>query len=179
MFLLSLFKPFHPDQPPYGEVFPRKAWPPDFDLNMRPPQTSLLQANLGLLQNALNKWTDISLGTWEVPHGSDPAGIQTWTQRSEPKLGQPRDSPFPTVRIFTKIFRHGCGSNTGTPNGTLVSGMDQNLRNPSCLFLSHPHVVMLTECTKWVTIKLMPAPLSHGLMDMSHRQSCTRSPKSC
>ena len=30
---------------------------------------------------------------------------------------------------------------TGTQNGTLASGnMDQNLRNPSCLILSHTHV---------------------------------------
>ena len=30
---------------------------------------------------------------------------------------------------------------TGTQNGTLVSGnMDQNLRNPSCLILSHTHI---------------------------------------
>ena len=36
---------------------------------------------------------------------------------------------------------HGCVSRIGTPNGTLVSGnMDQNLRNPSCLILSHTHI---------------------------------------
>ena len=35
----------------------------------------------------------------------------------------------------------GCGSKNRYQNGTLVSGnMDQNLRNPSCLILSHTHV---------------------------------------
>ena len=35
-------------------------------------------------------------------------------------------------------YQGGCGSKNRCQNGTLVSGnMDQNLRNPSCLFLSH------------------------------------------
>ena len=36
---------------------------------------------------------------------------------------------------------------TGTPNGTLVSGnMDQNLRNPTCLTLSHTQMSSLGLC---------------------------------
>ena len=36
---------------------------------------------------------------------------------------------------------YGCGSKNRYPNGTLVGGhMDQNLRNPSCLILSHIHI---------------------------------------
>ena len=44
----------------------------------------------------------------------------------------------------TKAARtFGCGSKTGAKNGTLVSGnIDQNLRNPSCLILSHTHLTV-------------------------------------
>ena len=36
---------------------------------------------------------------------------------------------------------HGCGSRNRCQNGTLVSGnMDQNLRNPPCVILSHTHM---------------------------------------
>ena len=36
------------------------------------------------------------------------------------------------------VYTNGCGSKNRYQNGTLVSGnMDQNPRNPSCLFLSH------------------------------------------
>ena len=36
---------------------------------------------------------------------------------------------------------YGCGSRIGTPNGTLVSGnMDQNLRSPGGLILTHTHM---------------------------------------
>ena len=38
----------------------------------------------------------------------------------------------------------GCGSRNRYQNGTLASGnMDQNLRNPSCLILSHAQVVFI------------------------------------
>ena len=38
-------------------------------------------------------------------------------------------------------YTYGCGSKTRYQNGTLVSGnMDQNLRNPSWLILSHTHM---------------------------------------
>ena len=37
--------------------------------------------------------------------------------------------------------RYGCGSKNRYQNGTLASGnMDHNLRNPSCLILSHTHM---------------------------------------
>ena len=43
-----------------------------------------------------------------------------------------------TVNLYLKSFRYGCGSKNRYQNGTLVSGnMDQHLRNPSCLILSH------------------------------------------
>ena len=39
---------------------------------------------------------------------------------------------------------HGCGSKNRYQNETLVSGnMDQNLRNPSCLILSHTQIARL------------------------------------
>ena len=37
--------------------------------------------------------------------------------------------------------RNDCGSKIGTPNGTLISGnMDQNLRSPGGLILTHPQM---------------------------------------
>ena len=55
---------------------------------------------------------------------------------------------FTGIGMFTGgmiwILTHGhmaVAQKTGTQNGTLVSGnMDQNLRNPSCLILSHAHI---------------------------------------
>ena len=48
---------------------------------------------------------------------------------------------------------HGCGSKTRCQHGTLVSkNMDQNLRNPSCLILSHTHMSVfpsLGDQTLW------------------------------
>ena len=44
-------------------------------------------------------------------------------------------------RIVPGLCSCGCGSKIGTPNGTLVSGnLNQNLRNPSCLILSHTQI---------------------------------------
>ena len=47
--------------------------------------------------------------------------------------------------MFGHTHACGCGSKNRYLNGTLVSGhIDQNLRNPSCLILSHTHVKQMT-----------------------------------
>ena len=47
---------------------------------------------------------------------------------------------------------------TGTQNGTLVSGnMDQNLRNPSCLILSHTHFLFQLGDSSFLDVdRMMP-----------------------
>ena len=45
------------------------------------------------------------------------------------------------VNGLTKSDNVAVAQKTGTQNGTLVSGnVDQNLRSPTCLILSHAHV---------------------------------------
>ena len=48
--------------------------------------------------------------------------------------------PFWGYPIFDHHRQMAVAQKTDTPTGTLISGMDQNLRNPSCLILSHTHM---------------------------------------
>ena len=54
-----------------------------------------------------------------------------------------------------------CGrGSTGTQNGTLESGsMDQNLRNPSCIILSHIHAISAQLVKRWEFQQNMPSDL--------------------
>ena len=58
-------------------------------------------------------------------------------------------SLFPFER---RLF--GCGSNNRCQHGSLVSGnMDQRLRNPSCLNLSHTHLASYWPPAVWGSLK--------------------------
>ena len=62
---------------------------------------------------------------------------------------------------------NGCGSKNRYQNGTLVSGnMDQNLRNPSCLILSH---------IQMPTPQLQKGALQTGLGPLQRNRFTTRS----
>ena len=55
-----------------------------------------------------------------------------------------------------RISTHGCGSKIRYQNGTLSNGnMDQILRNPSCLILSHTHLSF------WLALSPHPPPKPH------------------
>ena len=59
---------------------------------------------------------------------------------SQTKTHDPPSEPFAEMNMAV-------AQKTGTQNGTLVSGsMDQNLRNPSCLILSHTHMFSMFSC---------------------------------
>ena len=54
-----------------------------------------------------------------------------------------QEKPFVKTTIGLNLAPYGCGSKNRYPtlNETLVcANMDQNLRNPSCLILSHTHI---------------------------------------
>ena len=57
-------------------------------------------------------------------------------------------------------FHVAVAQKTGTKNGTLVrENMDQHLRNPSCLILSHTHVFLRVRLPGWLKGKPQGKPL--------------------
>ena len=56
----------------------------------------------------------------------------------------------PKPRLDEEKTAHGCGSKICTQNGTLVSGnMDQHLRSPGGVILTHTHMLQRTMLTDW------------------------------
>ena len=76
---------------------------------------------------------------------SKPNAFQTSKSQACSARRQANASKTPFVSLMSihiQVYLCGCGSKNRYQNGTLVSrNMDQNLRNPSCLILSHTHVI--------------------------------------
>ena len=79
----------------------------------------------------------------------------------------------PLLKWLQLFKAYGCGSKNRNHNRTLVSGnMDQNLRNPSCLILSHTHISEVPESQPWESLPDAKTSLGKFL------QTAQMSPKS-
>ena len=107
--------------------------------------------SLGWIPLAGFSWV-VSLG-WNLLGGfpcSFSAGLGQSAERAPPCHHRPQALPKKMCSVSgpgplgspMNEAPYGCGSKNRYQNGTLVSGnMDQNLRSPSCLILSHTHMV--------------------------------------
>ena len=91
--------------------------------------------------------------------------LETEKSTTKSAHGRPRST-------YIYIYIHGCGSKNWYQNGTLVSGnMDQNLRNPSCLILSHTHIYIYMHIRRIINLALGGCPLktTHPVAAWSNR----------
>ena len=105
---------------------------------------------------------------WKVSMGFSTLGDPCWRGFK----GEPKETTF----LEGRNTHIGCGSKTGTQNGTLArENMDQNLRNPTCLIWSHAYLKLCpTE------IPMAKHPFCDGwviLMTMTYPSICLRPPE--
>ena len=113
---------------------------------------------------------------YTLPFGLPPQKEQQNSHLRFPKFPrspyQKRGS-FKTYRNLC-LYPDGCGSKNRYQNGTLVIGnMGQNLRNPSCLILSHTQVSKPTKKNSTGGCSWLPG-LRKGPETEFHSRSCLR-----
>ena len=100
------------------------------------------------------------LGRLEDSYDSKQTGRHRWENldgsNTVQKIRTETEEPF-------SLFKNWLFKKTGSQNGTLVSAnMDQNLRNPSCLILSHTQLSLVFNLGSDGTLQLVSALLVLG-----------------